>query len=321
MRYQIMEQRVIKPLQVLMQQPGNIIMGSSRVYHVFDIDRIGNGESFYNMGISSMKLAEEYGFIQGVLHYNWQLKHIYLGLDQGSIVGPQLREGYNDIVANASYPVYGVVSALIGRNAFEAAREIINNPYKGYANIGMNITDSNGNKKAVTYYQGYVKPNGVQYTPKRPDWLVEYGNKTLSQMDTYFTGVETKQAITEGLKILTDIISMTKQYKVKLTLFFPPLSSAMLKWYRDSKYFELYGFFKQSVIAIATENSIPLYDFSRPNTVTESPFSSPDEINQNIYFVDSSHASKLVGDYMMSCFGIKLKVPVTVPDDFCYKAA
>lgn len=69
MLHQLVEQRIIKPLQLFMLQPENIIIGSSRVYHVFDVANIDDNEKWYNMGISSLKISEAYRYIEGAIFY------------------------------------------------------------------------------------------------------------------------------------------------------------------------------------------------------------------------------------------------------------
>lgn len=306
----LMHQRQIKPIAAFMLNPQNVIIGSSRVYHVFDINNIRGTEVWYNMGISSLKMSEALVYIQGLIKYT-NVKHIYFALDVFSIADPTTLEGFEEHAGDRSFPVYGIISSLIGADVTRDSIDILFNKHDGY---------SRARGAGKNYFMGKLFKNGYEYTPKRPGEVVLLSQKKEQRIGSDFEGIDTKKAVDIRLAKLKEIILLTKKNHVELTLFFSPISNALEFWYQSSPYKIFNEEWKSQVIQIAKEQHITLYDFLAPNIVSNSPFFTADEVNNNLYFIDFNHATALVGNYILTCFGVPLNNKVTPPDHFCQRA-
>ncbi|MCW8932689.1 MAG: hypothetical protein OQL19_20940 [Gammaproteobacteria bacterium] len=165
------KQRFTKLLQVVIQQPDIVILGSSRVYRGFDSEILNQSSSniFYNMGISSLKITELEAFVKHIVRWT-ATKKIIIGLDFHTFRGDALtKPGFIQNTGALSVIFDSFFAALCSKMALKDAKTVYKNreqwldgkwTYSGY----KNTTDRNGElvtkilKSSEKSYIGLIIP-------------------------------------------------------------------------------------------------------------------------------------------------------------------
>jgi hypothetical protein len=264
--------RFSKGLQVVRRQPDVVFVGSSRVQVGIDpADLVG--VDAYNLGIESLRAFEMRAYVEHLL--NWtDTEHIVIGLDFLAFLdrNPPYMEGFDHDLGNYKFLLSGFGTALLSRSAIE---------------------DSVSVWERSLLPGGEWSRSGYMHIPYRSRQFAE-GLAAYMRDNTYAPPFSETT-----LTYLEDIIILTEQHDVTLTLFVTPIHDEQFQVIADADKLPAYRTWLEQVIALAETYDVQLWDFTQNNPYQVSDLSQ----GSNAYYLDASHYSPLVGKMMLQRLG------------------
>ena len=279
-----MYMRFSKSLQVIERNPNILLLGSSRVYHVFDPKtiEIPHNQIIYNMGISSLHAYEAYEFLKYVLRHT-KVKTVIYGVDFFGFGVQQTEQGFDPDIEKLSVVFKNFGKALISWQA-----------------LNNSITLTRRKPSIITTNKWQW--SGYEITPKRTKQQIDNGIKRMTINDYgKFT------SFGKSFHYYKEIIELCMKNNTKLIVFIPAINSRQLGAIKKAGKWKKFLKWKEELQKISKENNIVLWDFANYNSITTYPFKTAKEIKNNPYFLDTSHASPLVGNFVMTKLGFKTK--------------
>ncbi len=266
--------RFSKGLQVVRRQPEVVFVGSSRVQVGIDPSDLANVNA-YNLGIESLRVYEMRAYVEHLL--NWtETEHIVIGLDFLAFLDrdPPYMEGFDHDLGSYKFLLTGVGTALLSRSALE---------------------------DSVTVWERSLLPGGEW---SRLGYMhIAYRSRQFAEGLAAYMRSNTYNAPFSGstLTYLEDIITLTEQHGVALTLFITPVHKEQFEVIADAEKLEHYTRWREGVIALAREHRVTLWDFTQENPYMTSDLSQ----GSNTYYLDASHYSHVLGQAMLGNMGFK----------------
>jgi len=276
--------RFSKGLQVVRRQPEVVFVGSSRVQvGINPADIVGINA--YNLGIESLRAFEMRAYVAHLL--NWtDTEHIVIGLDFLAFLdrNPAYMEGFDHDLGSYKFLLSGFGTALLSRSAVE---------------------------DSVTVWERSLLPGGA--------WShlgymhINYRSRQFAENLAVYMRDNTYDAPFSGstLTYLEDIITLTEQHDVALTLFITPVHGEQFEVIADAEKLEHYARWRDGIITIAQERRVTLWDFTQQNPYMDSDITQ----GSNNYYLDKSHYSATLGTAMLERMGFSTTVesPTTSP--------
>ncbi|MEM6428281.1 MAG: hypothetical protein AAF708_03505 [Deinococcota bacterium] len=272
--------RFSKGLQVVRRQPEVVFVGSSRVQvGINPADLVG--VNAYNLGIESLRAYEMRAYVEHLL--NWtDTQHIVIGLDFLAFLdrNPSYMEGFNHDLGNYKFLLSGFGTALFSRSAIE---------------------------DSVTAWEHSLIPGGEW---SRSGYMhIAYRSRQFAENLAAYMRDNTYSAPYSGNAImyLEDIITLTKQQGVTITLFITPVHDEQFKVMAEAGQLESYDLWYAAVVMLAQEQGVTLWDFTQENFYMNSDITQ----GSNTYYLDKSHYTHTMGRVMLERMGFPV-APETI---------
>jgi hypothetical protein len=280
-----LKMRFVKSVQLPTQAPGVIFLGSSTVYRGIDPSDLAPGAKYYNLGISSLRMAEALAYLRYALRWT-ELSRVVLGLDLFMFDATVESESGFDprLLASGSGVEFLLTSVLSVTAAVDA-----------YAALTV---------EPAAIRDGRWLTNGFKVSNPRDRDVVERNLSLARQEFEHFKLGE------HGLSALTEIIELCRRNRVELDLYFSPMHQRYLTMIRDVGVGEQYELWRRTVIDIARRERVTLWDFANDSRVANSPLS-----GSNPYFIDANHFSPMLGRAIMRRLNLPVRFERLATDD------
>jgi hypothetical protein len=277
--------RFVKSVQLPTQGPSVVFLGSSTVYRGIDPGDLTPGARYYNLGISSLRMAEALAYVRYALRWT-ELNRVVLGLDLFMFDAKVVNESGFDprLLASGSGIEFLLTSVLSVTAAVDA-----------YAALTI---------EPAANADGRWLDNGFKVSNPRDRDAVE---RNLSLARQEFEHFELGE---QGFAALTEIVELCRRHRVELDLYFSPMHRRYLEMIRGVGLGEQYELWRRNVIEIARRERVTLWDFASEPHVANSALS-----GSNAYFIDANHFSPMVGRAIMRRLNLPVRFERLAADD------
>lgn len=233
------------------------IIGSSRVGNIHP-EKI-NDERCYNLTCSEGTPHEELDNIKTLINNGVVPKHIYLGVDSLS---------YTDDYTRHSAIGYLIPYEYAAENPVKFYKKYIDPAYVVDSFLDTTIShDKDNNFSEIFYEYG---------------WNDDYCTKPKFNFDNVEASIGEKNYLDEALDDISQIVSLCKEYGIKLTVFTNPMHAVTYEESVNQNYLEF---------LLRLAEITPYYNFSGYNDITEN----------NANYLDPSHYNAEIGDLITEC--------------------
>lgn len=270
------KQRFTKLLQVVLQQPDIILLGSSRVYRGIDTEAMNKiyAYKFYNMGISSMKITEIEAFVNHIVKWT-PAKKIIIGLDFGSFRGDIIsRPGFNPNTGSLAVIIESLFSTFFSKMAYEDALFV--------------SKDTGQWKDGYWTFSGYKKT--IDRDGKRIDRIAKGHEES-------YVGVTIPESHYEKLG---NIVELGRKQKVEIEFFLTPMTIKQLQIIQTAGVLQVLEEWREKVKRQFDSLDVVYFDL-----ITNHPFLTADLAKgSNQEWIDYHHYKPIVGSWILSKFSI-----------------
>jgi hypothetical protein len=272
--------RFAKSLQVAIQQPEIIIVGSSRIYRGIQTDSYSDFK-VYNLGISNLRIREAHAFI--IHAARWApISEIILGIDYFMFDSNKKSEpGFDPSIIDFNYLPTAISTSLMTKMAFD---------------------DVKLSKSGVNKGDGYWTRSGFKFTNPRSAKDLELVLNSFYNNEKIITQKE--------FDVYKNILNFAEQQNIRISVFISPLNHIMIEKMKKKKQYRKFMQWKNSIRSISLNHGVDFYDFSEVNPF----FNDKIENASTKYWIDTSHYSPYVGNWILNEIGIfshKSKLLVT----------
>lgn len=261
--------RFAKGIAVITRQSQIIIVGSSRVYRGINTEKYAD-KQVYNLGISALKIREAKAYIHHIIRWT-PVKKIIFGLDflMFNNKNPWIA-GFDPSIADYKYIFKAIPASLMTKMAFKDVILALSGKHRG---------------DGYWTYSGYKKTN--PRTKKQLDKIINrfYEGAIIITQKEY--------------QIFAELVNYVVNSKVELKVYISPSNEKQLRKMKQSGKYDEYLKWRQTVNAILAQNKLSLYDFSENNPF----FFDNIETGSTKYWIDTSHFSSVVGDWLLTEIG------------------
>lgn len=279
--------RYVQSLQVLMQSPKTLMMGSSRVHDGLNPQSKSIPSSFqpvYNYGMPMIRIKEMKLFLTHALKKK-QVKNVIIGLDFFMFNAKEKlnREFDPSLIVPNTYLLNLYFKPLFSTASLNDSIQT--------------IKISHQQKKRKEFLQnGYRPGSQVNFGLKSYERLHNYTNWTfLSTQQTDTLYYQDFALDNESFNDLREIFQLCKINHLNLYLYISPAHATLDgEGIIASGNLHLFELWKKNVTSIANDFDITLWDFSGYNSITTEEVKTPMH-----YYWDSSHFTENVGDLIL----------------------
>ena len=262
--------RFVKSLQVVFRQPEIVVIGSSRIYRGIQTSSYPH-DGFYNLGISNMRIREAYAFVVHAVRWT-PISEIILGLDYFMFdTNKKWESGFDPSISGASYLLTAAPTSLITKMAYDDVKLSLSGVHKGdgyWTRSGFKITNPRTAKDSARILKSFYNSEKII---------------TIKEFEVY-----------------ENILEFAKRQNVRLSVFISPMNQKLLKRMMKKKRYTNFNQWKNTIRSISLKHTVKLYDFSETN-----PFFNDSIMNGSTkYWIDASHYSPYVGDWILTEIGI-----------------
>lgn len=297
--------RYVQSLQVIMQSPKTLMMGSSRVQDGLNPQSKSIPASFqpvYNYGMPMIRIKEIKLFLTHAIKKK-QVKNVIIGLDFFMFNAKEKlnREFNPSLIDPDMYIINLYFKSLFSSIALSDSIQTIKISHQ---------------QKARNEFlkNGYRPGSQVNFELKSYEHLHNYTNWTFlstNQTDTLY--YQDFALDNEAFNDLRDIFQLCKINHLNLYLYISPAHATLDgEGIIASGNLNRFEIWKKNVTLIANEFNLTLWDFSGYNSITTEEVKTPMQ-----FYWDSSHFTEMVGDIILakviqnsnvlpSDFGVKL---------------
>jgi hypothetical protein len=265
------KQRFIKPIKAIKYNADLLIIGSSRVYRGIDPDEFlkYGYKKPYNLGISSLKIYEMYHILKNHFKINHP-KKIVIGLDYWMFNIDSLKEkDFKEDAIKQNY-IYFYINNLIGSLLSYSA-----------------FKDSRKKTKDIESTEGSWKENGFHKTTKRET------ETSILMLDGYTSYLKDFNYKKISINFIEKIIKLCSKKNIELAIYISPIHFQTLLSYFNSKNFNKFNEWKESISLSCSKNNIHFIDFSND-------FLKFFKTEPGTNWLDYSHFSPIIGNKIIS---------------------
>ena len=272
------KQRFTKLLQVVVQQPDIVILGSSRIYRGVDTETLNKmyPKKIYNMGISSLKITEMEAFVKHIVKWT-KTKKIIIGLEFHTFRGDILTlPGFEYNTGSLSVVIDSFFAAIFSKMAFKDAKSVY--------------------KNSEQWKDGKWNFSGYKDTIDRESHVIE---KIFKDSERSYKGITVPD---EHYKKLVKIIELATNEDVEITFLLTPMTKRQLSALKKSGALNQFKEWQKRIKHQLYKQEVIYFDL-----INDHPFVKEDLSNgSSREWIDYHHFKPVVGSWILSKFFISL---------------
>jgi hypothetical protein len=263
--------RFIKQLQLIIQQPKIIVIGSSKVYRGIPTNLYYD---FYNLGLSSLMLTELDTYIRYAVKYT-NVKTIIIGLDFFAFAPnlPQQNPGYDPNIYYLKNVIKNFFTSVLSKSVLNDIQGLFHRNNERVDGI-------------------WTKTGDKKTTPISAKTVYALYNARLA---THMNNPN-KKTTEKQYELFNNLLLFLQNKKIKVIIYISPYNDKMIQIFKQAKEYNLFLKWGREINEIAGKNNIEVHDFSENN-----PFYFDNMLNGSTeYWIDETHYTQKVGKWIIN---------------------